>query len=142
MYASECWDLNSDLRSIKRFSKKVLKYTSGCNKYQTAVSCSKLLLYFKVLKDLLIYSNNNNHYSIESTVFYEFNGDGARRSRVKLPFHWYGAQKQNFCYQTGFRINILQKYRNFFDSMNLKGRLINIMWKYFLTNWTDNNLPL
>ena len=59
-----------------------------------------------------------------------------------MPEIRYEKQGLNFWYRTGIRVNILQRKINFFDNINLKGRLLELMWKFFNENWAENNLQL
>ena len=41
----------------------------------------------------------------------------------------YETPRQNFWYRTGFRVNIIQKHHDFYNQLNLKQRLPNLMRK-------------
>ena len=60
LFASECWELrNTSFKTIEKFKKKVLNWICGNLDYKDALVQSNLLppLYFKVLKDLLLFGN-------------------------------------------------------------------------------------
>ena len=96
-------------------------------------------LYYKVLKYFLLYSNIfNDYYAVDLTEHYG-NKRGGRQTRIILPTTFYEAQRQNFWYRTGFRINIIQKHLDFFNQLNLKQRLLTLMWKYLKYYGADNN---
>ena len=60
LFASECWELRStSFKIIEKFNKKVLKWICGNLDYKDALVQSNLLPphYFKVLKNLLLFSN-------------------------------------------------------------------------------------
>ena len=60
LFASGCWELrNTSFKSIEKFNKKVLKWICGNLYFKDAFVQSNLLppLYFKVLKDLSLFSN-------------------------------------------------------------------------------------
>ena len=141
MFASECWELKRNkYQIVERFNKKVMKWMTNRNCYKEAIVQSNKLppLYFKVLKDLLFSSIVSGKYDVDLRNYYVIQWAG-RRSRVILPEIRYEAQRLNFWYGTGFRVNILQRKINFFDNINLKGRLLELMWKFFNENWAENN---
>ena len=108
--------------------------------YNEAIVQSNILppLYFKVLKNCLLFSSIvSGKYDVDLRKYYVILWAG-RRFSVMLPEIRYEAQRFNFCYRTGYRLNILQKI-NFFDNINLKGRLLDL-WKCFNKNWAENNL--
>ena len=141
MFASECWELKRNENQIlERFNKKVMKWMTNRNCYKEAIVQSNILppLYFKVLKDLLFSSIVSGKYDVDLRNYYVIHWAG-RRSRVILPEIRYEAQRNNFWYRTGFRVNIFQRKYNFFDNINLKARLLELMWKFFNENWAENN---
>ena len=141
-YASECWEPNrGDVHKLERFNKRVLKWICGNDNYKNSILQTNILppMYFKVLKDLLMYHNIlNNHYDVNFAEYQRTTGDGRRR-RAVLPEIQYETQRQNFWYRTGFRINVLQRVINFFETSQLKSKLLAIMWNYFEKYWTSNN---
>ena len=141
LYASECWELRrSEYITIERFNRKALSWIYNNDTYANAMKKSNLLppLYFKVLKDLLLYSSIiNGKYSTDFTEFFNIKEDG--RKRVLLPLVRYNIERQNFWYRTGMRINMIQQHIDFFDEPNLKTRLLYLMWNFFDLHWTENN---
>ena len=130
LFASECWELrNTSFKIIEKFNKKVPKWIRGNLDYKEALVQSNLLppLYFKVLKNLLLFSNIlEGRYDVDfSKEFKITNSD--RRRRVVLPDTRYEIQRQNFWYRTGFRINVVQRSLDFFNPENLKKKLIEYM---------------
>ena len=142
LFVSECWELKrNEYQIVERFNKRVIKWMTNRNCYKEAIVQSNILppLYFKVLKDLLLFSSIvSGQYDVDFRNYYVIQWAG-RRSRVILPEIRYEAQRLNFWYRTGFRVNILQRKINFFDNINLKGRLLELMWKFFNENWAENN---
>ena len=141
MFASECWDLKrSDYQIIENFNKKVLYWITGEQDYREAMIVSNLLssLYLKVLKDLLLFSKIvTGHYDADFSEFLEVNWSAYR---IKLPEIRYEAQRHNFWYRTGFRVNVLlQRNIKLFEIFNLKSNLITLMWDFFWRNWNSNN---
>ena len=111
MFASECWELKrNEYQILERFNKKVMKWMTNRNCYKEAIVQSNILppLYFKVLKDLLLISSIvSGKYDVDLRNYYVIQWAG-RRSRVILPEIRYEAQRLNFWYRTGFRVNIIQ----------------------------------
>ena len=142
MFASECWELKrNEYEIVERFNKKVMKWMTNRNCYKEAIVQSNILppLYFKVLKELLLFSSIvSGKYYVDLRNYYVIQLAG-RSSRVILPEIRYEAQRLKFWYRTGFRVNILQRKINFFDNINSKGRLLELMWKFFNENWAENN---
>ena len=142
LFAPECWELrNTSSKIIEKFNKKVLKWICGNLDYKDALVQSNLLppLYFKVLKDLLLFSNIlEGRYDVDFSKEFKITSSGRRR-RVVLPDTRYSIQRQNFWYRTRFRINVVQKSLDFFNPENLKKKLIEYMWMYFNRHWTENN---
>ena len=142
LFASECWELRkTSFKVIEKFNKKVLKWICGNLDYKDALVHSNLLppLYFKVLKDLLLFSNIlEGRYNVDFSKEFKVTNSGRRR-RVVLPDVRYEIQRQNFWYRTGFRINVVQRSLDFFNPENLKKKLIEYMWMYFNRHWTENN---
>ena len=118
---------------IEKFNKKVLKRICGNLDYKDALAKSNLLppLYFKVLKDLLLFSNIlEGRYNVDFSK--EFNiTNSARRSRVVLPDTRYELQRHNFWYKTGFRTHVVQRDPDSSNPKNLKNKHIEYMWSYF-----------
>ena len=141
MFASECWELKRNKYQIlERFNKKFMKWMTDRNCYKEAIVPSNILppLYFKVLKDLLLFSSIvSGKYDVDLSNYYVIQWAG-RRSRVILPEIRYEAQRLSFWYRTGFRVNIQRKI-NFFENNNLKGRFLELIWKFFNGNWSENN---
>ena len=126
---------------IENFNAKALKWFCG------NMNCIDLLIstnllpprYYKVLKDFLLYSNIiNDYYTVDLTEHYEIKREG-RQTRIIIPTTFYEAQRQNFWYRTGSRINIIQKHLDFFNQLNLQQRLLTLMWKFLKYYWADNN---
>ena len=142
LIGSECWELKTtEHKLIENFNAKALKWICGNMNYIDSLISASLLppRYYKVLKDFLLYSNIiNDYYTVDLTEHYEIKREG-RQTRIILPTTFYEAQRQNFWYRTGFRINIIQKHLDFFNRLNLKQRLLTLMWKYLTYYWADNN---
>ena len=141
MFASECWELKrNEYQILEWFNKKVMKWMTNRNCYKEAIVQSNILppLYFKVLKDLLFSSIVSGKYDFDLRNYYVIQWAG-RRSKVILPEIRFEAQRLNFWYRIEFRVNILQRKIKFFDNIKLKGRLLELMWKFFNENWAENN---
>ena len=107
--------------------------------YKDALVQSNLLppLYFKVLTDLLLFSNIlDGRNDVDFSKEFKINNSGRRR--VVLPDTRYKIQRQNFWYRTGFRKNVVQRSLDFFNPENLKEKLIKYMWMCFNRPWTEN----
>ena len=139
--ASECWELReTNLEIIEKFNKKVLKWICGNLDYKDALVKLNLSppLYIKVLKDLLLFSNIlERRYNLDVSKEFNITNSG-RRTRVVLPDTRYETQRQNFCYRTGFRINVVQMLLIFLTRRIWRTNLLN-MWSYFNRHWTENN---
>ena len=143
MFAPKCWDLKrSDYHLIETFNKKVLRWSTGMHDYREAVIASNLLppLYLKVLKDLLLFSKiMSGNYDVDFSIFYEINWS-AYRIRVKLLEIPYEAQRHNFWYRTGFRVNVLlRRNLHFSKTTELKSNLSTLMWDFFRRNCNSSN---
>ena len=142
LFGSECWELKkAEHKLFKNFNVKALKRICHNMNYINSLFSTNLLppLHYKVLKDFLFYSNIiNDYYTVDLTEHYEIKREG-RQTRIILPTTFYEAQRQNFWYRTGFRINVIQKHLDFFNQLNLKQRLLTLMWKYLEYFWADNN---
>ena len=142
LFASEGWEIRkSDYDLIESFNRKAISWNSNYNSYKNEIMNFNLLppLYFKVLKDLLLYSSNlNQRYEVDFSTFYEIRGMENRR-RIKLPELRYEVQRSNFWSRTGLRINMIQSKIDFYEDRNLKRNLIRLMWNFFKENWTENN---
>ena len=126
LFSSECWELRkSEYLIMESFHKKAMRWICGSIDYKDAILKSNLLppLYFKVLKDLLMFSSLlSGKYDVE---FLEIRVVGEdRRKRVALPEAKYEVQRLNFWYRTGFRVNVIQKVIDFFCEQQLKRKLI------------------
>ena len=141
LFESECWELrNTSFKNIEKFNKKVLKWICVNLDYKEALVQSNLLppLYFKVLKNLLLFSNIfEGRHDVDFPNENKITNSG-RRS-VVLPDTTYEIQRQNFWYRTGFRTNVVQRSLDFFSPENLKKKLIEYIWMYFIRHWTENN---
>ena len=137
MFASECWELKrNEYQIVERSNKKFMKWMTNINCYEEAIVQSNILppLYLKVLKNLLLFSSIvSEKYVVDLRNYYVIQWAG-RRSRVILPENRYEAQRPNFWFRTRFRVNIIQRKINFFDNNKLKGRLLELMWKFFKEN--------
>ena len=142
MFASECWELKrNEYQILEQFNKKVMKWMTNRSCYKEGIVQSNKLpqLYFKVLKDLLLFSSIvSGKCDVDLRNYYVIQWAG-RRSRVILPEIRYEAQRLNFWYRTGFRVNIIQRKINFFDNNNLKERLLELKWKFSNENWAEKN---
>ena len=142
LFGSECWELKkADHKLIENFYAKALKWICGNMSYIDSLISTNILpsLYCKVLKDFLLYSNIiNDYYTVDLTEHYEIKREG-RQTRIILPTTSYEAQRQNFWYRSGFRINKIQKHLDFFNQLILKQRLITSIWKYLKYYWAVNN---
>ena len=131
LFASECCELRkTSFNIIETINKKVLKWNCGNLNYKDALVQSNLLspLYFKVLKDLFIFSNLlEGRYNVDFSKEFKITNSGRRR-RVVLPYTRYGIQRQNFWHRTGFRINVVQRSLDFFNPENLKKKLLDYLW--------------
>ena len=110
--------------------------------YREALIASNLLppLYLKVLKDLLLFFKIvSGNYDVDFSMFHEVNWS-AYKIRVKLPEIRFEAQRHNFWYRTGFRVNILlQRNLHFFKNTELKSNLSTLTWDFFRRNWNSSN---
>ena len=99
LFGSESWELwKSEFHLIKNFNRKVLKWINGNVDYKEAMKTSNLLppLYFKVLKDFLMFSNiANESYDVDFNEFLKIKDTG-RRKTVELPIIKYETQRLNF----------------------------------------------
>ena len=142
LFASECWELgHTSFKIIEKFNKKVLKCIDENLDCKDALVQSNLLkpLYFKVLKDLLLFSKIlEGRHDVGFSKQFKITNSGRRR-RVVLPDTRYEIQRPNFWYRTGFRINVVQRSLDFFNPENLKKKLIEKLWMYFNRHWTENN---
>ena len=142
LFASECWELRKTSFKINEtFNKKVVKWICGNLDYKVALVQSNLLppLYFKVLKDLLLFSNIlEGRYNVDFSKEFQITNSGRRR-RLVLPDTRFEKQRQNFWYRTGFRTNFVQRSLDFFNPENLKKKLLEYMWMYFNRHYTENN---
>ena len=141
LLASACWELrNTSFKIIEKFNRKVLKCICGNLDYKDALVQSNLLppLYFKVLEDLLLFSNIlEGRHDVDFSKGFKITNSGRRRD--VLPDTRYEIQRQNFWYRIGFRINVVQRSLDFFNLENLRKKLIEYMWMYFIRHWTENN---
>ena len=81
---------------IENFNAKALKWMCGNMNYIDSLISTNLLppLYYKVLKDFLLYSNIiNDYYTVDLTEHYEIKREG-RQTRIILPTTFYEAQRQ------------------------------------------------
>ena len=118
-----------------------MKWLTNRKCYKEAIVQSNTLLplYFKVLKDLLSFSSIvSGKYDFDLSNYYVIQWAG-RKSRIILPEIRYEVQRLNFWCRNGFRVNMIQRKINFFDNNNLKGRLLDLIWKFFNENWVENN---
>ena len=141
LFSSECWELRkSEYQIMESFHKKTMKWICGSIDNKDAILKSNLLppLYFKVLKDLLMFSSLlSGKYDVEFSEIRVVGED--RRKRVALPEAKYEVQRLNFWYRTGFRVNVIQKVMDFFCEQQLKRKLIEYMWSYLERNWNEQN---
>ena len=142
LFASECWELrNMSLKIIEKFNKKVPKWICGNLDHKDALVQSNLSppLYFKVLKDLLLFSSIlEGRYDVDFSKELRITNSGRRR-RVVLSDTRYKTQRQNIWYRTEFRTNVVQKSLDFFNPENPKKKLIDNMCMYFNKLFTENN---
>ena len=127
--ASECWDRErTGGYKLERFNKRVLKWICGYENYRKSILRTNLPppLYFKVLKDQVLFSNIfNSQYNIDFSK--HLKTSRSDRRRIVLPDIKYEYQRQNFWYRTGLRFNILQQQFNFFECKLVKPLLIKLM---------------
>ena len=96
-------------------------------------------MYFQVLKDLLLYPKIlYGKYNVSFENMYSIN-ENSRTKKITLPRIIAEVQRQDFWYRTGYRINHIQHFIDFFNSSNLKSVLLDMMWSYFKRNWHDSN---
>ena len=142
LFGSECWELKrSEFSSIEKLNKRILNRITFGEDFKESIQRANLLppLYYKVLKDLFVFQSIvSGKYTVDFTKRLTIQWSG-RRTWIRLTEIRYEAQRQNFWYRTGFRINIIQQRTNFFELQNPKSVLINTMWDYFNRNWTDSN---
>ena len=141
LFSSECWELRkSEYQIMESFHKKAMRWICGSIDYKDPILKSNLLppLYFKVLKDLLMFSSLlSGKYDVQFSEIRVVGED--RRKRVALPEAKYEVQRLNFWYRTGFRVNVIQKVMDFFCEQQLKRKLIEYMWSYLERNWNEQN---
>ena len=122
LFGSECWGLKrSEFSTIEKLNKRILKWITFCEDYKEAIQRSNLLppLYYKVLKDLLLFhSIVSGKYAVDFSKHLTIQWSG-RQTWIRLPEIRYEAQRQNFWYRTGFRINIIQQSTNFLNCKTL-----------------------
>ena len=99
LFGSECWGLKrSEFSTIEKLNKRILKWITFCEDYKEAIQRSNLLppLYYKVLKDLLLFhSIVSGKYAVDFSKHLTIQWSG-RRTWVRLPEIRYEAQRQNF----------------------------------------------
>ena len=74
VFGSECWELKKTEHKIENLNAKALKWICGNMNYIGSLISTNLLppLYYKVLKDFLMYSNIiNDYYTVNLTEHYE-----------------------------------------------------------------------
>ena len=88
MFASECWELKRNEHQIlERFNKKVMKWMTNRNCYKEAIVQSNMLppLYFKVLKDLLLFSSIvSGKYDVDLSNYYVIQWAGRYTARDSI----------------------------------------------------------
>ena len=143
LFASECWELRkTSFKIIETFNKKVLQCICGNLDFKDALVQSNLLppLYFKVLKDLSLFSNIlEGRYNVDFSKEFKITNSGRRR-RVVLQNTRYEIQRQNVWYRTGFRINVVQRSLDFFNPRISRRNYLNICG-CILTNITLKTIP-
>ena len=84
-------------------------------------------MYFQVLKDLLLYRKIlDGKYNVSFENMFSIN-ENSRTKKITLPRIIAEVQRQVFWYRTGYRINHIQHFIDFFDSSNLKSVLLDMM---------------
>ena len=141
LYASECWTANiSDMKAIESFNNKVMLWMDPNLSYFECLVTNYLLppMYFQVLKDLLYRKILDGKYNISFENMYSIN-ENSRTKKLISPRIIAEVQRQDFWYRTGYRINHIQHFIDFFNSSNLISVLLDMMWSYFKRNWHYSN---
>ena len=90
LFGSECWQLKkAEYKLIGNFNTKALKWNCGNMNYIDSLISTNSLppLYYRVLKDFLLYSNIiNDYYTVDLTEHYGIKREGRRESYYRLPF--------------------------------------------------------
>ena len=134
-YQSKC-----DLVLIERIQKSATKWIIGSSlTYKERLIKLKnlpLYLYFELHSLLLICDLINNKYNIVIEKYIHFNNNNRTRQgakcEIKLTKKGLFKSDENFCSRTDYLYNSVNKHTDLTDNKNIKYRISDINWKFFL----------